>query len=107
MVAGSWAESRHVIASPAGTKQSPLGNRGDRIAFASNRGSTWLQRLFGDWNYDIWVMNADGTGMMQLTMDSRYEGHPCWGSGEDIYFHTYGGWWMIRNWDVWGMTLAR
>ncbi|MEW6360039.1 MAG: hypothetical protein AB1696_27130 [Planctomycetota bacterium] len=80
---------------------------GDRIAFASNRGSSWLQRLFGDWNYDIWIMNADGTGLIQLTMDSKYEGHPCWGTDEDIYFHTYGGWWMFRNWDVWGMTLAR
>ncbi|NOZ21055.1 MAG: hypothetical protein GXP25_08190 [Planctomycetes bacterium] len=80
---------------------------GDRIAFASNRASSWLQRLLGDWNYDIWVMNADGTGMMQLTMDSKYEGHPCWGSDEDIYFHTYGGWWIFRNWDIWGMTLAR
>lgn len=80
---------------------------GDRIAFASNRGSSWLERLFGDLNYDIWVMNADGTGLMQLTTAHRFEGHPCWGSEQDIYFHTYGGFWFFRDWDVWGMTLAK
>jgi len=80
---------------------------GDRIAFASNRAASWADRLFGDWNYDVWVMNSDGTGLMPLTSAPQFEGHPCWGSDSDIYFHSYGGWWFFRNWDIWGMTLTR
>ncbi len=41
---------------------------GRRIAFASNR--------TGD--YEIWVMNADGSGATRLTKDAAADQHPAW-----------------------------
>lgn len=76
---------------------------GKRIAFSSNRGENWVEKLFGDNNYDIWVMNADGGGQIQLTNYSKFEGHPAWSVDGDIYFHSYGGF-LLKNWDIWRMT---
>lgn len=39
-----------------------------KIAFISDRGG----------QTDLWVMNADGSGLLQLTDDSFVEGHPTW-----------------------------
>ena len=76
---------------------------GRKIAFASNRAAAFWQKWFGDHNYDIWVMNADGSGLTQLTTYSKIEGHPSWSHDGDIYFYTCGGM-FIKNWDIWRMT---
>lgn len=53
---------------------------GTRVAFVSNRGGTW----------DIWVMNADGTGQRNLTNDAVEDGLPSWSpDGKRILFETY------------------
>jgi Tol biopolymer transport system component/serine/threonine protein kinase len=44
---------------------------GRRIAFASNRGSQ-------NANYDIWVMNADGSVLRQLTFSAGHNTEPAW-----------------------------
>jgi len=41
---------------------------GTKIAFSSNRSG----------NYDVWVMNADGTGLRNLTNDPAYDSKPVW-----------------------------
>lgn len=41
---------------------------GERIAFASDRAGNW----------DIWVVNADGTDPQQITRDPAPELHPSW-----------------------------
>ena len=62
---------------------SPSGNQ---IVFASDRGGSW----------DIWVMNADGTGVIQLTNNPQLEQHPVWSpNGQKIAFE--------RGSDVWVM----
>jgi TolB protein len=76
---------------------------GKKIAFSSNRASAYWERFFGSHNYDIWVMNADGSGLTQLTTYSKYEGHPTWSRDGDIYFFTCGGF-FIKNWDIWRLT---
>ena len=62
---------------------SPSGNQ---IVFASDRSGNW----------DIWVMNADGTGVIQLTNDIQVELRPVWSpNGQKIAFE--------RGSDVWVM----
>lgn len=41
---------------------------GTRIAFASNK----------DGDYEIYVMNADGSGVVALTNNSGFDGWPAW-----------------------------
>jgi Tol biopolymer transport system component len=49
---------------------------GDRIAFESYVGGT---TAFGDPNYDVFVMNADGSGVANLTDDpDSDDGYPTW-----------------------------
>ena len=51
-----------------------------RIAFASNR----------DGNFEIYVMNADGSGVTQLTNNSAFAGSPAWSpDGRRIAFNSY------------------
>ena len=50
---------------------------GARIAFARDEGSNW----------NIWIMNADGTEPRQLTADIAHERFPVWSpSGDEILF---------------------
>jgi len=52
---------------------------GSRIAFASARAG----------NYDIYVMNADGSAQTQLTTDPAYDMSPAWSpDGTQIAFDT-------------------
>jgi uncharacterized protein YjdB len=44
---------------------------GTLIAFSSNRGAR-------DANYDLYVMNADGTGVRRLTTEPGVDGEPAW-----------------------------
>ena len=62
---------------------SPSGNQ---IVFVSDRGGNW----------DIWVMNANGANVIQLTNDPQFEQHPVWSpNGQKIAFE--------RGSDVWVM----
>ncbi len=37
----------------------------------------------------IWIMDADGSNLLQLTVDPYYEGHPAWSpDGEEIAFES-------------------
>lgn len=58
---------------------------GTKIVFSSDRAK---KPLWGADDYDLWIMNADGSGLTQLTWGGRHEGHPSWGADGFIYFHT-------------------
>lgn len=92
-----------ITSHPANDIQPTWSPDGKRIAFSSNRASSWLERLLGDHNYDIWVVNARGGNAIQLTNYSKFEGHPSWSIDGDIFFHSYGGF-FLKNWDIWRMT---
>jgi dipeptidyl aminopeptidase/acylaminoacyl peptidase len=52
---------------------------GEKIAFTSNRSGT----------HNIHLMNADGTGLIQLTEESEYASMPVWSpDGTHIVFHA-------------------
>ena len=52
---------------------------GSRIAFDRVR----------DGDFDIYVMNADGTGLVQLTHDRGVDARPAWSpDGRSIVFHS-------------------
>ncbi len=62
---------------------------GTRIAFHSDRA--------GD--FDIWVVDSDGTNLMQLTSDTRSDGYPIWNSdGTRIAF--------TRDYELWSVLAA-
>ena len=64
---------------------------GDKIAFMSNRS--------GDW--EIYVMNVDGTGLKRLTNNSSIDGLPTWSpNGRSIAFVSNEG----GAWGVWVMN---
>jgi len=61
---------------------------GTRIAFASPRAG----------NYDIYVMNADGSAQTQLTNDPAYEMSPVWSpDGTQIAFDTQSDLWPPKE----------
>ena len=52
---------------------------GSRIAFDRSR----------DGDFDIYVMNADGSGLVQLTHESGIDARPAWSrDGRSITFHS-------------------
>jgi Tol biopolymer transport system component len=56
-----------------------------RIAFSSNRGD-------GDGNFDIFVMDADGSGIRRLTTERGTDGEPAWTpDGASIVFTSARG----------------
>ncbi|MFA5034618.1 MAG: FlgD immunoglobulin-like domain containing protein [Candidatus Margulisiibacteriota bacterium] len=64
---------------------------GSKLAFSSNRS--------GD--YDIWVMNENGTGLANLTSNPAYDGKPSWSpDGAKIAFVSD----RSGNKDIWSMN---
>jgi TolB protein len=64
---------------------------GKFIAFASNRENPRSS------NHHIYVMNADGTGVFQLTQGQTDEGDPNWGPDYMIYFYSN----AEKNYNIW------
>lgn len=60
---------------------------GRRIAFHSDRNGNW----------DIWIVNADGSGLVQLTTSPEDDRYPNWGPGDKIAFSSNRG----GNEDIW------
>jgi hypothetical protein len=59
---------------------------GARIAFQSSR----------EGNPDVWIMNADGTGLRQLTTSGAAEGEPAWSpDGKQIAYVRSGQIWVM------------
>ena len=68
----------------------PAVEESSRIAFASDR----------DGNFEIYVMNADGSGQTRLTDNPAYDGSPAWSpDGSRITFVAD----RDRNWDIYVM----
>ncbi len=71
---------------------------GSYIVFASNRGQAGGQR-----NYDIWIMNADGSNPKQLTTNGSVDDRPIISSnGRTIFFRSNRG----LKWDIWVRELV-
>lgn len=71
---------------------------GSKIIFASDRGIAG-----GKANYDIWIMNADGSELKQLTTNGSRDDLPVFSpDGKSIYFRSNRG----IKWDIWVMKLA-
>lgn len=70
---------------------------GKRIVFASNRGT-----VKGRQNYDIWIMDADGQHVTQLTTNSSCDDKPVFApDNKTIFFRSNRG----LVWDIWVMQL--
>ncbi len=70
---------------------------GKRIVFASNRGV-----VKGRQNYDIWIMDADGGHMTQLTTNSSCDDKPVFApDNKTVFFRSNRG----LVWDIWVMQL--
>ncbi len=65
----------------------------NKIAFISNRSG----------NYDLWIMNSDGTNPVQITDDTYSELYPCFSSdGSKIAFQSD----RSGNFDIWVAKLS-
>ena len=61
---------------------------GRQIIYASNRALNEVRKQ----NFDIWVMNADGTGHTQLTVNGSYDSRPAVSpDGKYVYFFSNRG----------------
>ena len=76
---------RLTVTAPGRTTQNPAWSPdGQRLAFASTRDG---ESLLTDW--EIYVMNADGTAIRRLTNDRKPDGHPRWSpDGRHLVFHS-------------------
>ena len=66
---------------------------GSKIVFTSDRSG----------NFDIWLMNSNGTGALQLTFDGSEQKNPAWApDGERVaYVSNEGG-----DYSIWVMSLG-
>jgi len=71
---------------------------GAQIVYASDRGVA-----NGKQNYDIWIMNVDGSNPQQLTTNGSRDDKPVVSQdGKTIFFRSNRG----LKWDIWVMQLA-
>ena len=67
---------------------------GKKIVYASNEGVD----SSGKKNFDIWMMDVDGTNKTQLTTNGSHDDWPCWDrEGKYIYFRSNRG----GTWNLW------
>lgn len=88
------------IADPKADERDPAWSPdGTKIVFASNAGKD-----SNGWkNYDIWIMNADGSSITQLTTNGSADLAPEFSpDGKHIYFLSNRGFF----WDIWRMEIA-
>ena len=90
--AGVGAEINLTATSTPGlTATAPLPPDGSKIVFTSKR----------DGNYEIYVMNADGTDRAQLTDDDNWDWQPTWSpDGTKIAFASR----QDGNWEIYTMN---
>lgn len=70
---------------------------GTKIIFSSNR-----SLLKGQHNYDIYIMDADGSNLTQLTTNGSHDDKPIFGpDGKTVFFRSNRG----LTWDIWIMTI--
>ena len=83
---------------------------GSKIAFTSNRsanptstpGATCYSQAL-----EIWVMNADGSGLRNLTDHCRGDVWPAWSpDGSEIVFGSDRGSTTAYTWDIWTMPAS-
>lgn len=79
-VAVAQSSATNVTNHPARDEQPAWSPDDTRIAFATDR----------DGNFEIYSMNADGSGLVRLTEDPAVDRHPTWSpDGEKIAFQSY------------------
>ncbi len=67
---------------------------GEKIIFASDEGVDSRKRH----NYDIWIMDTDGTNRTQLTTNGSHDDNPYWDrNGKFVYFRSNRG----GAWNIW------
>lgn len=68
---------------------------GQKIIYASDEGIDSRRKRH---NFDIWIIDADGTSKTQLTTNGSHDDSPCWDrSGKFIYFRSNRG----GAWNIW------
>lgn len=73
---------------------------GSKIVFASDRATN----ADGDHNYDVWLMNSDGTDVpRQLTANESVDDNPRWLDSETILFRSNRG----KAWNIWSLKISR
>lgn len=72
---------------------------GTKVIYASNEG---VDSYKGKHNYDIWMMDSDGTNKTQLTTNGSQDDSPCWDhKGKFVYFRSNRG----GTWNIWRFEL--
>ena len=70
---------------------------GKKIIFSSNR-----SLLKGKNNYDIYIMDAEGGNLTQLTTNGSHDDKPVFGpDGQTVFFRSNRG----LVWDIWTMKI--
>jgi Tol biopolymer transport system component/predicted Ser/Thr protein kinase len=90
-VSGPRATSQSQLVPELTSTASPLSERGGMLAFDSYRNDHW----------DIYTLNADGSGLVNLTNHPANDGDPSWSpNGQRIAFDTD----RDGNWEIYAMT---
>jgi TolB protein len=57
---------------------------GTMIVFSSNReGIVGVKK-----NFDLWILDLEGTGTIQVTFNPADDGGPFWSKDQYVYFHS-------------------